>query len=103
MQMLTTKAGFDQALASSAGLVVVFFTADWSGPCRMMKPEAELMATKYSNVAFFMVNVDENSDTAEKCKIEGLPTFKFYKNGTEVDSLVGASGAGFEDKITHNQ
>ncbi|XP_046561062.1 thioredoxin-like [Haliotis rubra] len=103
MQILKTKAGFDEALASNSGLVVVDFSADWCGPCRVIKPTLETMEKKYPNVAFFMVNVDENSETAEKCDIQGLPTFKFYKNGTEVDTLVGASESFLEDKIKRNQ
>jgi len=61
------------------------------------------MASEFEDVIFIKVDVDENSETAEACGIEAMPTFQFFKNGAKVDELVGASEDALKAKITSNK
>ncbi|XP_071082719.1 thioredoxin-like [Haliotis cracherodii] len=104
MQVLQTKAEFDQALAANPGkLIVVDFFATWCGPCIHIAPVLESLSKKYPSVLFFKVDVDKNTETSEECDISCMPTFKYYKNGKEVDSLEGADEKTLESKIVSNQ
>ncbi|XP_046561064.1 thioredoxin-like [Haliotis rubra] len=103
MRVLDTKAEFDQILAGSPGkLIVVDFYATWCGPCVKIAPILKSLSEKYFQVMFFKVDVDNNSETSKACCISCMPTFKFYKNGQEVDKLEGADEEALEDKIRSN-
>lgn len=71
------------ALESRAG-IVVGFTAPWCGPCMDIFPRFRELAQSYSNIACFVVDVEENNDTALECGIIELPTFLFYRLGQKV-------------------
>jgi len=91
---------FDNFLTEAGSkLVVIDFYADWCGPCKMIGPKFLKMAEDFPDVCFAKVNVDENSDTAEEEDITAMPTFKFYKNGNQVDVLTGANEAKLREKI----
>merc|ERR1712159_31180 len=93
---LNTKAEFDNAIAEAGStLVVVDFTASWCGPCQRIAPYFVQLAAEMPDVKFVKVHVDENSETAEACGIQAMPTFQFYKNGEKVHEFSGAS----EEKI----
>ncbi|XP_046341423.1 thioredoxin-like [Haliotis rufescens] len=103
MNILQTKAQFDQMLAANPGkLIVVDFFATWCGPCRDIAPFLESLSDKYDQVVFCKVDVDENQDTSEECGVDCMPTFRFYINGIEVDSLEGADRERLESKIVSN-
>ena len=88
-----------KAFLTEHSLVAIDYTATWCGPCQRIGPKFEQLATHYPKVAFAKVDVDENSETAEKEGVSAMPTFKFYKNGTKVDELVGASEVELEAKL----
>ena len=72
-------------------LVVVDFWAVWCGPCRAIDPIVEELAKKYDGqVAFAKVNADENPTKIRAYGIMGIPTLLLFKNGTLVDTIVGA-------------
>ncbi|RMX39555.1 hypothetical protein pdam_00006148 [Pocillopora damicornis] len=89
MKILETVEEFDQFLKDAGSkLVVIDFFADWCGPCKMIAPKFLKMADDFkAEVEFAKVNVDENTETAEKEEISAMPTFKFYKNGAKMKSL----------------
>ena len=81
-------------------LVAVDFTATWCGPCRRIGPMFAAMATKFKDVHFIKVDVDENSETAAHFEVQAMPTFMFFHGGKKVSELVGASPERLLAKIT---
>ena len=71
--------------------VVVEFWAEWCGPCKMIAPILDEIATEYGEkVKVCKVNVDENQETAAKYSVRGIPTLMLFKNGEVEATKVGA-------------
>jgi thioredoxin 1 len=93
-----TNENFDSEVVSYQGTVLVDFWAPWCGPCRMVGPVVEQIATEYVGRAkVAKLNTDEASDIASRYGIRSIPTLLFFKNGEMVQQLVGAYPKG---KIT---
>ena len=101
MAAVFTDDNFQSDVLDSQQLVVVDFWAPWCGPCQMLGPIIEELATEYEGeVVIGKMNVDENQETPQKYGIMGIPAVKFYKGGEVVDEVVGAQGKqAFVDKI----
>lgn len=83
---------FDELTTKSGKLVLIDFWAEWCGPCRMITPIIEELSKEYEGKAIIgKVNVDENPGITTKLKIRNIPTLIFYKDGAEVDKIVGAT------------
>lgn len=86
-----TDSNFEQEAMQSNIPVVVDFYADWCGPCKMMSPIIDELATEYDGkVKIGKVNTDENRAVASKFNIMSIPTIIFIKDGQVVDTSVGA-------------
>lgn len=86
-----TDSNFQEEALESAIPVVVDFYADWCGPCKMMSPVIDELATDYEGrVKIGKVNTDENRGVASKYNIMSIPTILLIKNGQVVDQVVGA-------------
>ena len=85
------------------GVTMVDFWAPWCGPCRMVAPIVDELATEYDGKASICkVNTDENQDIAVKYGIRSIPSILFFKNGEQVDTIVGAvSKQAFEEKLNN--
>lgn len=91
MALEITDANFDQ-LASEGKPLVIDFWAEWCGPCRMVGPIIEELATEYDGkVTIGKLDVDNNDDVVSKFGIRNIPTVLFIKNGEVVDKQVGAT------------
>lgn len=91
MALEITDANFEELVLNSDKPVVVDFWAEWCGPCRMIGPVIEKMATDYEGRAIIgKVNVDENPGVSGKFGVRNIPTVLFIKNGEVADKSVGA-------------
>lgn len=88
---LTTE-NFDQLVTASEKPVLVDFWASWCGPCRMIGPVLEQMATEQGDRAVIgKLNVDQHPEVAARFGIRNIPTLLFFKDGEIVDKTVGAA------------
>lgn len=80
---------FSEEVLKEEGVVVVDFWATWCGPCKMIAPIVDELATEMDNVKFVKVDVDKNPAVAGKFQISSIPTLMMFKDGKAVDTLVG--------------
>ena len=79
-------------IINSGKPVVIDFWAEWCGPCRMVGPLVEELATEYEGrVHIGKMNVDDNVETPETYGIRNIPTILFFKDGKLVDKQIGAT------------
>jgi len=81
---------FEETVNNGTPLAVVDFYGEWCMPCLMMAPVLEDLAEKFTKVKFAKVNIDENSELASRFKVCSIPCLIVFKDGKEVDRIVGA-------------
>jgi thioredoxin 1 len=85
-----TDGNFDDSVIKSSIPVLVDFWAEWCGPCRMIAPTVEELATDYGGkVTIGKLNVDDNPNTATQFGVRSIPTLLLFKGGEVVESIVG--------------
>lgn len=88
-----TDDSFDKDVLNADVPVLVDFWAEWCGPCRMMGPTVDQVATEYAGkVKVGKLDVDSNIQTASRYGIRGIPTLLLFKGGQIVEQKVGAIG-----------
>jgi len=92
MALQITDASFDEVVLKSDKPVLVDFWATWCGPCRMLGPVIEELATEYEGrVVVGKVDVDNNQEFAAKCGVRNIPTVLVFKDGEVVGRQVGVA------------
>ena len=85
-----TQATFEDEVVKSDKPTLVDFWAPWCGPCRQMAPTVDQIAGEYQGkLKVVKLNTDQNAEVAGKYNIRGIPTLILFKDGREVERMVG--------------
>jgi thioredoxin 1 len=87
-----TDQDFAQEVIDVNGLSIVDFWAVWCGPCRIIAPHVEALASQYGDKGLRVakLDVDHNPEVSSRYGVRSIPTILFFKNGELVDRVVGA-------------
>jgi|SRR5262245_6914273 thioredoxin 1 len=86
-----TDASFEDQVLKSPRPVLLDFWAEWCGPCKMIAPILDEIATEYADkVVVAKINVDENPKTPMKFNVRGIPTLILFKSGNVEGQKIGA-------------
>jgi len=87
-----TDSSFEKDVLKANKPVLVDFWAAWCAPCRMLAPTIDAIAEQFGDSAGVVkVNVDDNTSTAQRYGIKGIPTLILFSGGKEVERVVGAT------------
>jgi thioredoxin 1 len=83
---------FETEVLQASKPVLVDFWAEWCAPCRMLAPTIDAIAEKFGDaLGVLKLNVDDNTSTAQRYGIKGIPTLILFSQGKEVERVVGAT------------
>lgn len=86
-----TESNFQDEVLRSNTPVLVDFWAEWCGPCKMIAPLLDELATEYDGkVKIAKVNIDDNQNLAAQFRVTAIPTLLVFKNGQVLEQMVGA-------------
>lgn len=89
--LFVTDGSFEDEVLKSSEPVLVDYWAEWCGPCKMIAPILDEIATEYAGkIRIAKLNIDENPQTPPKYGIRGIPTLMLFKDGNVEATKVGA-------------
>ncbi len=89
MAQVFTDQDFEAEVLKADGLVLIDFFAEWCGPCKMLAPIIDELASSAEGVKIGKVDVDNAPETARKYGVMSIPTLLFFKSGEVVEQMVG--------------
>ena len=90
MEVITvTKENFEEEVLKSSLPVLIDFNADWCGPCRMLRPTLDDIASNNDNIKIVSINIDDEDELADKYEVSSIPCLVLIKDGKEVNRNVG--------------
>tara|TARA_B100000123_G_C25705374_1_gene417324 strand:- start:653 stop:976 length:324 start_codon:yes stop_codon:yes gene_type:complete len=98
-----TEITLEQILNQKFENIILYFTASWCGPCKLISPLVQELSDdpEYKdNTLFVKIDVDEFEDIMEKSDVKCMPTFHFYKNGVKKDTLEGSNKEQLKMKLS---
>lgn len=98
-----TESNFKTEVLENSQPVMVDFWASWCAPCRMLGPVVEVVAQEQADkIKVGKVNVDENRTLSAQYGIQSIPTVLFFKNGQEVQRVVGVQSKAYLEQIINS-
>ena len=92
---IVSDATFEETVGGAETPVLVDFWAEWCGPCKMIAPTLDEIATEHEGkLHIAKLNVDDNPETAMRYNVMSIPTLLVFQGGEPVKRLVGAKGKG---------
>ncbi|MGN6386643.1 MAG: thioredoxin [Verrucomicrobiota bacterium] len=86
-----TEANFNEEVVQSTTPVLVDFWAEWCGPCKMLAPLLDELASEYNGkVKIAKVNIDDHQNLASQYRVTAIPKLLIFKNGQVMEQMVGA-------------
>ncbi|KAL8656821.1 MAG: hypothetical protein Q9226_002537 [Calogaya cf. arnoldii] len=95
---LTSKADFDVAVADKS-LMIIDCMATWCAPCKTIAPELIKLSNTHTAARFYKLDVEEVPDVAADLGVRAMPTFCIFKDGKQIDEVVGAHVEALEAKV----
>ena len=89
--VVLTKDNFEMEVVKAEELVMIDFWASWCGPCRAVAPIMDELASEFDGkVKICKVNVDEESELAQRYRVMSIPTIILFKSGQMADKIIGS-------------
>ena len=79
------------------------YYADWCMPCKQIAPYLKTLSEEYTKIEFYKVNVDDLEEVTNSEKVTAMPTFKAYKNGKCIGTILGADKSKLKNLVENNQ